>query len=130
MHGKGIYLLSDKHLTLLFQFHGCSKCYDPNSKNFEGTRMKDLHARTVNKNNYPTSRGVKVVEIYSCQFAKLRSTDETCRKILEKFSGLPPLNPREALRGGRVECFRLLASSSDSGRIKYLDCNRYFSVDL
>ena len=132
VYGKkvdGIYSDPITNITTVYEyqggpFHGCPKCYDPKSTNFEGTKMRNLFQQTNNKNDYLRLRRIKVIEIYSCEFTSLKKSDEECKTILKDYHAIPSLNPRDALRGGRVECFKLLAHGDDENRIHYSDCNR------
>ena len=102
-------------------FHGCPKCYDGESVNFEGHKMKDLLARTRRKQRYLEGRGFSYREIWACEWNQLKKASLEVSRIVEGLDLLPPLDVRQSLFGGRCEPFILKQSANNGARITYKD---------
>ena len=86
-------------------WHGCPKCHKPDFvNNVKKETMEDLYQKTVDRTKQIESKGLKVVEMWSCKWAKSKS----CKKYLKNMEMVEPLNARNALFGGRTEVFKLL----------------------
>jgi len=73
--------------------------------------MEDLYAETEKRTAKLRADGYTVVEKWECKWAKSKA----CRKIMKTLEFVAPLDPREALFGGRTEVFKLFAENSDIG---------------
>jgi len=73
--------------------------------------MEDLFEQTKERTAELETEGLTVVEMWECKWVKTAA----CRKIMKTLEFVAPLDPREALFGGRTEVFKLFAENSDIG---------------
>ena len=80
------------------KFHGCRKCY-PNEVG--------VYNRTMEKSNILEAAGYNVVSIWECDWNK-KKTKMTldARQAIEQQASNEHINIRDALYGGRTECFK------------------------
>jgi len=65
-------------------FHGCPLCYkDLSGKNFHGQKYDDLLSNTLNRTKELKSYGYIVIEIWECEYAKLKREDTDWKKWFE-----------------------------------------------
>lgn len=110
-HGKFLLFFSIKNS--IFQ-KGCVKCYRDRKQILQGNRTaEDLFARSQMRKLELERRGYKVVEVWQCAVRQMLNKNSKLRKLWNRADlPPPPLHPRlNALRGGRVEPFRLYADS-------------------
>jgi G:T-mismatch repair DNA endonuclease (very short patch repair protein) len=104
-------------------WHGCPRCFKPDTLNYK-TRMSmdDLYTRTLRVTDSFRQMGLTVIEKWECDFdndGDIRQfrNKEWHREIVE------PLNPRDALYGGRTETTKLLYTK---GKLRYIDVNSMY----
>ncbi|KAK7598318.1 hypothetical protein V9T40_006553 [Parthenolecanium corni] len=93
-------------------WHGCPKCYSSDFiNNVKKETMDDLLQQTKDRTKQLEREGYKVVEEWECKWVKTKEYKKLCkeREIIE------PLNPRDALFGGRTEVFKLKYEKKKSG---------------
>jgi hypothetical protein len=117
--------------NIILEYHGCNfhghpDCFDSDAINSNGERMGDLFARTEAKKKFFTSRGYAYHEMWSCTWKKFKATDHDCQDILSSYCPVTPLNPREAMSGGRVEAFNLLKVPKEGEWISFKDVNSLY----
>jgi hypothetical protein len=123
----------DETTNTVYQFHGCfwhgcKKCFRSDIMNNKNqTIMKDLYERTQETTDLLNENGYTVVEIWECDFdnnleiIKFKKTWN--REVIE------PLDPRDALYGGRTEPTKLLYICPKNHKIRYIDvCSLYPTV--
>lgn len=108
-------------------FHGCPRCFTVNrdrtgNKKDEET-MDDKYERTVAISRKIRHFGYRLTEVWECDFDRARQDDP---EIDAYTSGhpvlaLPPLNPRDALYGGRTECTVSCYEVKENEKIRYVD---------
>lgn len=113
-------------------YHGCSRCTKPDSRSpFSNKSFRDTRSEFTNRIAYLKARGYSVEVMWECEWRPLKAGDEEVRdQILEMADHIPealPLDPRDALFGGRCEVASIICPTPDekaSGRgvtIKGLD---------
>lgn len=91
-------------------WHGCPKCYDGEFINpMNKTSCDDLLQKTKDRTKRLERAGYTVIEEWECKWVKTKRYKEMAkeREIIE------PLNPRDALFGGRTEVFKLKYSTKN-----------------
>ena len=95
-------------------FHGCNRCYSDDFLCFhKGKIAKLLRFESQNRLSKLRSAGYNVISIWECEWERMRDVDDEIKEHLEviepylKFHK-PPIDPREALFGGRTEACCLL----------------------
>ncbi|VDO12277.1 unnamed protein product [Brugia timori] len=85
-------------------WHGCPKCYSGEFvNNVKKELMEDLLQKTVDRTKQLERDGYKVVEEWECRWVKTKAY----KKLDKETEIVEPLNPRDALFGGRTEVFKL-----------------------
>ena len=107
-------------------WHGCNKCFDPNTKNkSNGKSMKVLYETTLYWTNYLKEKGYNVIEMWSHDL-----TNEITEFKLD-FPVLDKLNPRDAFYGGRTETINVYKKPKENEILRYYDiCSLYPAVQL
>ena len=105
-------------------FHGCPKCYSSSSWN----RIKQQTMGTTYKRHLDRIEFIKqnlpefeLIEIWECEFDALDKQDPDFAAFIKKARVEVPLNPRDALYGGRTNAFKLHFNCNDRQKIKYYD---------
>ena len=107
-------------------WHGCPKCY-PNRterhQRLEDRCADDVYQYTQKKIQFLRDKGYKVVEMWECQWNKLKQERKDIKEFVEALDLVEPLEPRDAFYGGRTNAIQLYhKASEDLGEhIKYYD---------
>ena len=103
-------------------FHGCVRCTSPTAKSIgAGLQMGDLFTMTMNRVAALRSAGFKVVYIFECEWKRELREDLETKTMYEFYVSndlrvfREPMDPREALFGGRVDCYQLFWKSFKGG---------------
>ncbi|XP_072377730.1 uncharacterized protein [Diabrotica undecimpunctata] len=123
------------HDKTIFEFqgcyyHGCPSCYpekrtsplhdDPSDC------MENRYDKTNLKNQYLQSQGYEVVEMWECTFRKIITPEIASYTENHYLMMTLPLNPRDALYGGRTGNTVEYFTCSKDEKIKYVDvCSLY-----
>ena len=102
-------------------YHGCPDCMAPDAKHVSGKTMKQLYDDTQKKKAKIISMGYNFVEMWGCRWREMKETDLVCAGVVAELTKRPPLNPRESLRGGRSEAFKLIAAPEGGDHVSYKD---------
>lgn len=89
-------------------FHGCQKCYSPDTYNaILNETMGNTYERHLKRIEFLKSR-ISLVELWECEFDKMVKTDQCFKDFVKSEQSFhPPLNPRNALAGGRTNAIVL-----------------------
>ena len=95
-------------------WHGNPKCYSSNTLNkVVEVSMGDHYQRTLDKRRYLESLGFTYLQMLKSDFDRaVESTDEM-KSFIEHLELASPLQPRNALSGGRTEAFTLHAQKDE-----------------
>ena len=80
--------------------------------------MHDLHQTTVEKTEYLKLQGYNVVEVWECAIKRELATDEDMKHYFEHYDVADPLEPRDALCGGRTNAAKLYHECEDEEKIR------------
>ena len=93
-------------------WHGCPRCFKPYFiNNIKKETMEDLYQKTVDRTKQLEGGGYTVVEMWECRWVKTKEY----KKYVKTVEVVEPLNPREALFGGRTEVFKLKQLTKNLG---------------
>lgn len=89
-------------------WHGYPKCFARETKNpVTGNTMGELYEKTLQRRDYLTSQGFRVVEKWECELKKELSESEETSEYFGNCTIAEPLEPRHALFGGRTNAVKL-----------------------
>ena len=103
-------------------WHGCPRCYARDTVNpVNGKTMQELHCSTVEKIEHLRRQGYNVVEIWECDVNRELNNDEDMKYYFDHYHIADPLEPRDALYGGRANAAKLYNRCQGDEQIKYVD---------
>ena len=113
-------------------WHGCLQCYPSKREHtinkFNNKDMQYLYDKTLEKEKYYADETFKLIKIWECQFRDQMKTSKRMKsfftnhiRILKNRKFLPPIEPRSALYGGRVNCGKLYHEVQNNEKIHYYD---------
>ena len=110
-------------------YHGCPRCYTERWRTIPGAdvTVETAYQRTLTRTRRLRDLGHNVEEMWSCQFAAEIRADPDLAAFVKELGPLPePLDPRDALRGGRTNAVVLYRRCEPGERIDYIDvCSLY-----
>ncbi len=114
----------DERGTLL-EFNGClfhgHECVGDRKLAFHGATMAERREKTLRKEAWLRASGYELVVIWECEWNALKKTDPAIAEFVRIPDLKTPLNPREALYGGRTNAMKLFHEAADGERILYAD---------
>ena len=107
------------HFLFYFKVHSCQKIFEKRQ------RAKKLATGKVSSEIERCSfiHFTNLVEIWEHEWKSLAATQEV-QDILAQSNVSEPLNPRDALYGGRTNAFKLYHKCREHEQIKYIDYTR------
>lgn len=120
---------------------GCKKCYPKNRvitwNKKVNKNMEQLFEETQKKLGALREKGYNVIEMWECDFnrtvrkqSQCKAYEQNLRYHLEELRYKPPLCPRAAYRGGRVNAFKLYHKCQPGERIDLWDINSLYPTML
>ena len=104
--------------------HGCPTCYpnrhEPHVRHFDRT-LQDVYEATQQKIQRLKELGYTVVQMWECEWARLKDTSSDIRTFVDQLQFTDPLNPRDAFCGGRTNAVKLYHHVTPSQKIHYID---------
>ena len=98
---------------------GCINCYACDTVNPVNYKtMQELHCSTVEKMDYLKRKGYNVVEMWECDMNKELNDDEDMRDYFDHYHVADPLEPRDALYGGRTNAAKLYHKCKEDEKIR------------
>ena len=117
----------DTHIVYEFQgcfFHGCPRCY-PNRHEHHvrhcDRTMQDVYETTQQKLQALRALGYHVVEMWGCDWKRLKETSPDLQTFVDSLEFVDPLNPRDAFCGGRTNAIKLYHRVTPGQKIHYID---------
>ena len=105
-------------------WHGCPHCYpnrhEQHLRHCDRT-MKDVYERTQQRIRLLQALGYNVIEMWECEWDRLKDTSPDIRTFLETLDFTEPLNPRDAFCGGRTNAVKLYHRVTPGQQIHYID---------
>ena len=104
--------------------HGCPTCYpnrhEPHVRHFDRT-MQDVYEAAQQKIQRLKDQGYTVVQMWECEWARLKDTSSDIRTFVAQLQFTAPLNPRDAFCGGRTNAVKLYHHVTPTQKIHYID---------
>jgi len=104
--------------------HGCPTCYpnrhETHVRHFDRT-MQDVYETSQHKVKQLREQGYTVVQIWGCEWKRLKETNPEIRSFVDNLDFNDPLNPRDAFCGGRTNAVKLYHRVTPSQKIHYID---------
>ena len=117
----------DTHTVYEFQgcfTHGCPTGYpnrhEKHPRNYDRT-MHDLYDATQDKVQQLTEQGYKVIQIWGCEWKRLKETNPEIQSFVDNLDFIDPLKPRHAFCGGRTNAIKLYHHITPGQKIHYID---------
>ena len=105
-----------------FLFIGCPKCYARDTVNpVNRNTMDEFYQATVEKTEYLKCNGYNVVEMWECNMKQELEEDEAMKHYFDHYHLTDPLEPRDALYGGRTNASKLYHCCEGDEQIKCVD---------
>lgn len=86
--------------------------------------MQELYEKTLQRCDYLRAQGYTVIEKWECELKKELAENHEMREYFDSLTISEPLEPRQALFGGRTNATRLFHEAQDGEKIKYVDFTR------
>ena len=117
----------DTHTVYEFQgcfTHGCPTCYpnrhEKHARHYDRT-MHDVYETTQDKVQQLTEQGYKVIQIWGCEWKRLKETNPEIQSFVDNLDFIDPLKPRHAFCGGRTNAVKLYHHITPGQKIHYID---------
>ena len=121
----GFAVLNGKKTAFEFNgcfWHGCTQCYDPHGFNkIAGKTYDQLYCATRRRCDELKRMGFEVRSIWEHEWNHLKNTDDSVKAFLTESQFPDPLNPRDALFGGRTNAITLYYKAHAGEEICYYD---------
>ena len=105
-------------------WHGCPRCFpirhESHLRHYDRT-MQDVYETTQQRIQQFKELGYHVVEMWECDWSRLKDTSLDIRTYLGTLELTAPLNPRDAFCGGRTNAVKLYHHVTPSQQIHYID---------
>ena len=107
------------------EFHGCKKC-KPNNRHSKtwhhpDRTVEEMFQLTQKKTEVLRKAGYKVITEWECQFRRKLSNDPELQEKVQGLEWTAPLNPKDALFGGRTGLSCCYYKTTQDERIDYID---------
>ena len=112
----------------IFSFHGCPKCLPDRDKDLPlaSKTAGEAYLRTRDRTHYLQQKGYTVTEKWECELKKDLEQNPNMKAFFKQEQLTMPLDPREALMGGRTNATVLTYTTKPGERINYVDvCSLY-----
>ena len=105
-------------------WHGCPRCYpnrhETHLRHYDRT-MQDVYKTTQQKIQQLREQGYTVVEMWECEWDRLKDTNQEIQSFVENLAFTEPLIPRDAFCGGRTNATKLYHRVTPNQKIHYID---------
>lgn len=105
-------------------FHGCDICYKDNMDMINKKKnktMRQLNRETKQKRKLLERKGYKVFEMRECKWKNFKQNNKAAISKIDMSKCVTPLNPRDALYGGRTNACKLFWEAHDGKYARYND---------
>ena len=109
----------------VFEFHGCPK-RKPNNRHVKtwhhpDRTVEEMYHLTQKKTEVLRKAGYTVKVEWECNFKRKLATDPELQDMIKDLESTAPLNPKEALFGGRTGAATLYSKTAEDEEISYVD---------
>jgi len=113
----------------IYEFHGCfcHGCPRHYPNRYEehvchcGRTMRNVYEETQQKIKQLQALGYNVVEMWECDWRRLKETSPDIQTYVDSLQFIDPLNPRDAFCGSRTNAVKLYHRVTPSQKIHYID---------
>ena len=105
-------------------WHGCPNCYPVQNETHLrlcDRTMYDVYGKTQQRTGAIWARGYNVVEMWECEWSRLKQNQDDIRAYVDRLEFSEPLNPRDAFCGGRTNAVKLYHHVTPTQKIHYID---------
>lgn len=103
-------------------YHGCPKCFNPESINpIKQEKMVFTFNRHQKRIEYIKQNVSTLIEIWECEFDQLTKTDEDLKLFINSLEIRERIKPRDALFGGRTNASKLYHKAKENEIILHYD---------
>ena len=105
-------------------WHGCPNCYPVRNETHLrlcDRTMYDVYEKTQQRTGAIRARGYNVVEMWECEWSRLKQNQDDIRAYVDRLEFSEPLNPRDAFCGGRTNAVKLYHHVTPTQKIHYID---------
>ena len=103
-------------------FHGCTCCTEPDDTvPFSRITMAQANEKHREKVAYLKKRGLKVEIMWSCDWKKIKVSNQTVSAFLKRTNLQTPLSIKDAFKGGRTNAFKMKHEVKPGETINYAD---------
>ena len=117
----------EEETQIIYLFHGCffhrhyctfqDNVLDPKTKE----SVRQIRIRTKQNEDLLKNAGYRVKVMWECEFDRLCKTDHVLKDVVDNLDIPERFHIRQALFGGRTECFRLYHKCKENEKIESLD---------
>ena len=104
--------------------HGCPTCHpnrhEKHVRHYDRT-MQDIYEISQHKVQQLREQGYTVVQIWECEWKRLKETNPEIQSFVNNLELNNPLNPRDAFCGGRTNAVKLYHHVTSSQKIHSID---------
>ena len=105
-------------------WHGCPRCFpirhESHVRHYDRT-MQDVYETTQQRTQQLRELGYHVIEMWECDWSRLKGTSPGIRTFVATLQFTEPLNPRDAFCGGRTNAVKLYHRVTPGQQIHYID---------
>jgi len=83
--------------------------------------MHDVYEKTQQKMRQLHILGYNVIEMWECEWTRLKQTSPDIQTYVDSLQFVDPLNPRDAFCGGRTNAIKLYHHVTPGQKIHYID---------
>ncbi|KAE8597395.1 hypothetical protein XENTR_v10005656 [Xenopus tropicalis] len=121
----GYAFVDGKHVAFEFQgcfYHGCPVCYnEADSNDVTNSTYGQLYYTFLVKKRYLQECGFIIRLMWEHEWHEMLEKDERLKEFIHKMQFPIPLDPRDALYGGRTNAIKLYHKVEDGENINYYD---------
>ncbi|XP_066437436.1 uncharacterized protein [Eleutherodactylus coqui] len=121
----GYAYVDGRHIAFEFNgcfFHGCGVCFSANAQNnVTKTTYSQLYQASLAKMRYLQQQGYTLRVLWEHEWREMIETNSDLQAFLLKMQFPVPLEPRDALYGGRTNAIKLYHRLADGETINYYD---------
>ena len=107
------------------EFHGCIKCRPRNRQlkpwHHPDRTIDELYKCTLKKTELLKNAGFRVIEVWECDFKRQLAKDPELQDMVNGLEWTGPLDPTDALFGGRTGLSCCYHKTASNERIDYID---------
>ena len=107
-------------------WHGCNRCYKKRDRRILGGQtIEDRYQATLDKKHRIQQLGYDYIELWQCELDDWMEESAELRDFFKKQTDvISPLNPRDAIAGGRTCPIAMRYTPKEGEELSYVDVCR------